>query len=192
MSLPCVLIRKSTGELLKRAPYPREDMGPVIGLDPDLEWCVIRTPYPPPDYDPRLFVLVQTEARGDEVDAEFAHLHPWLITYATQARPVDEVLTAVENKEREQLSLHVREVEALKLCILGMAVLFQETQGLTLNARQTAIKNRVLSAAVKVWQNHDRASELRAQVENTQQPDLEAGWAEAPASAGAAVNRVKA
>jgi hypothetical protein len=176
-ALPSVLIRISTGQILQRALYPRDDMGPIVGLDPDLEWCVARTPFPAPEFDPRYYSLVQTEQRSAPPDSEFAHLHGWVRTFTTQKRATPEILTSVENKEREQLNVHVREVEALKLCILGMAVLFQEVQGLTLNGRQTAIKNRVLQAAVKVWQNHDRAGEITTQVNANQEPDLEAGWA---------------
>lgn len=176
MSLPAVLIRISTGEVLVRALYPREDMQPVVGLEPDLEWCVCRTPFPSPEYDPRYFALVKTEQRGETADAEFSHLHPWLTTFTTQKRTIPEILTSVENKERFELDKHVRPVEAQKLCILGMAILFKEIQGLTLNARQTAIKNRIQNAANKVSANNDRAAEIADQVSANQEPDLESGW----------------
>ncbi len=45
------LISISTGEVLKRAPYPRADMGEVIGLEDDLKWLLEYIPKAPV-YDP--------------------------------------------------------------------------------------------------------------------------------------------
>jgi hypothetical protein len=177
MSLPSVLIRKSTGELLKRAPYPRADLAPVDGLDPDLEWCIVREPYPAPDYDPRYYSLVTTEQRGAVADATFPHLHPWLITHATQKRAELEIATHVDNKERAELDRHLKEVEQLKILALGVGVLFRRVQGLTLTAKEQAIADRCTALAVKLWQNHARAQEIKTQITAGQEPDLEAGWA---------------
>jgi len=177
MSLPSVLIRKSSGELLMRAPYPRSDMGPIEGLDPDLEWCVVRTPFPAPAYDPRYYALVTTEQRGAVADAEFAHLHPWLITFATNKRQTSEITTHVENKEREQLDVVFKLTEQVKLLTLAQGILFRRVQGLTLTTKEQAIADRCQSIALKVWQNHDRAAEIKTQVTAGQEPDLEAGWA---------------
>ena len=176
-ALPSVLLRISTGEILSRGLYPREDMGPVLGLEPDLEYCVIRTPFPQPEYDPRYYALVTTEQRGPSPDAEFAHLHPWNITFATQKRTTPEIITHVENKERTQLDVVFRVVEQLKLLTLGEAILFRRVAGLTLTQKEQAIADKLTATAVKVWQNHDRAKEIEIQVTAGQEPDLEAGWA---------------
>jgi len=45
--MKAVLISISTQEVIKKAPYPREDMGEIIGLDKDLKWLLEYNPKPP-------------------------------------------------------------------------------------------------------------------------------------------------
>lgn len=175
-ALPSVLRRISTGEILARSLYPRDDMGPVEGLDPDLEWMVIRTPFPVPDYDPRYYALVTTEERGPDPDATFAHLRPWVVTYDTEKRPKPDIIVSAENKERTELARHVRAVEFEKLAMLGLAILFREVQGLQLTGRENAIKAGILSTAVKLRANDDRLQDVIQQINANQEPDLESGW----------------
>lgn len=175
-ALPSVLLRISTGEILARANYPREDMGPVQGLDPDLEWMVVREPFPIPNYDPRFYALVTTEQRGPDPDATFAHLHPWLVTYTTQKRPKPDIIVSAENKERTELDRHVRTVEFQKLAMLGLAILFREVQGLQLTGRENTIKAGILSTAVKLRANDDHLQEIITQINANQEPDLDSGW----------------
>ncbi len=178
-ALPSVLIRISTGDRLTPTPvpYPREDMGPIVGLDPDLEWCVVRTPFAPPDFDPRYYALITTEERGAEPDAEFAHLHPWLRTYSTQKRATTEIKTHAENKERSELSRHIRDVETNKLVLYGLAILFRLINQQQLTAREQVIRDRLLAIIVKLRANDDRVQEILTQIEANQEPDLDAGWA---------------
>lgn len=178
MSLPSILIRKSTGEILKRAPYPRADMGPIEGLDPDLEWCVIRVPFAPPEYDGRYYRLVSTEQRGTDHDTEFEHLHPWLVTYTTEKWPVAEIKETVENRESNANEGLVKVVEHLKLLALGIGTLFRRVEGLTLTQKEAAIKTRCVDLAIKVWQNHDRSQEIKTQIDSGQEPDMDTGWSQ--------------
>lgn len=176
-ALPSVLIRISTGEILQRALYPRDDMGPVQGLDPDLEWCVVRTPFAAPDFDPRYYALVQTEQRGASVDAEYPHLHPWNITFTTQKRPKPDIKVSAENKERVELGRHIRDVETNKLILYGLAILFRLINQQQLTAREQQIRDRLLAIIVKLRANDDRVQEILTQIEADQEPDLDAGWA---------------
>jgi hypothetical protein len=121
-----------------------------------------------PDYDSRIYDLVKTEEKIDLV---------WKTTWATPKRPITDIKTAVTNRENIELYRHVREYEREKLEILGLAVLFQLQAGAQLTARQTVIRNRVLSAATKLFQNDTRASELFTAIDANQVPDIDAGWA---------------
>lgn len=176
-ALPSVLIRISTGDILARTLYPRDDMGPVQGLDPDLEWCVIRTPFAEPNYDPRYYQLLVTEQRGPDPDAEFSHLHPWNRTFTTQKRPTPEIKVHAENKERDELGRHIREVETLKLTLYGLAILFRMVNQQQLTAREQAVRDRLLAIIVKLRANDDRLQEILTQLDANQEPDLETGWA---------------
>jgi hypothetical protein len=121
-----------------------------------------------PDYDSRVYDLVKTEEKIDLI---------WKATWATPKRAVTDIKTAVTNRENIELFRHVREYEREKLEILGLAVLFQLQSGVVLNARQTAIKNKVLGAATKLFQNDTRAAELFTAIDANQVPDIDAGWA---------------
>jgi hypothetical protein len=48
--MKAVLIRISTQTVIKKALYPRVDMGEVIGLKPDLKWLLVYNP-PAPSYN---------------------------------------------------------------------------------------------------------------------------------------------
>lgn len=177
-ALPSVLIRISTGEILNRTLYPRDDMAAVEGLDPDLEWMVIRTPFPVPNYDPRYFNMVTTEERGPDPDAEFTHLHPWNVTYSTTKRPVEQIKLSARNKERLELSRHLSDADALKFTLMVVTALAREQKGLALTPREQAALDQLTVLAVKVQANDDRGTEIVAQIELGQEPDLDAGWAE--------------
>ena len=101
MGTPAVLIRKSTGEIIKHADYPREDMQPIAGLDSDLEWLVEYIPYVQPDYDSRIFVLLTTESVTTKPHPEWNWLNQYQITYSTVKRPESEITEAIVNAETD-------------------------------------------------------------------------------------------
>ena len=100
MSLPAVLIRKSTGEIIKRGLYPREDMALIDGLDPDLEWLLVYIPYEAPDYDPRVFVLTTTESITTQPHPDYIHLNQFLVTYNTVKRDIESIESSIVEEFR--------------------------------------------------------------------------------------------
>jgi len=104
MGTPAVLIRKSTGEIIKHADYPRVDMQPIIGLDPDLEWLIVNTPYVEPDYDSRLFVLQRTEAITAIPHPQYPLLNQYQISFSTDKREKPEIIASIDNAETDALN----------------------------------------------------------------------------------------
>lgn len=164
-----VLYRISTSTVINRSVvYPAAvDDDPIIGLDPDLQYLAMDRDVTP-DYDPRVYDLVTSEAK-------VANL--WRITYGTQRKDATQIKIAVTNKEATEITNHVRAMERDKLMVLGLGVLFAELSSLTLNARQQAVKNKIIAAATKIWQNDQRVTELFAQIDTNQVPDIDTGWA---------------
>jgi hypothetical protein len=121
-----------------------------------------------PDYDSRVYELVKTEAKVDLV---------WKTTWATPKRPVTDIKVAVTNRENMEIRRHVKEAELFKLILLAIGVLYQLQGGAQLTTRQTAVRNRLLAAATKLFQNDTRATELFTQIDANQVPDIDAGWA---------------
>lgn len=181
-SLPCVLLQINPPAVLNlHAMYPREDMGPVIGLDPNLEYCVKRTPFPEPDFDPRLFSLDVIGARGTEPDAEFPHLHPWNITFATVARTKPEIKNHIRNKEREQLSLHFAQADVTKKLLLIVAAIARDVKKFELTPDELAVLDEMTAVVVKVKTNDQHAAQLEQDVDADLPVDIDAGWVAPPA-----------
>jgi hypothetical protein len=72
--VPSVLIQKSTKEIIKHSDYPRSDMQPVQGMDPDFEWLIVHLPFLEPPYDPRVYIM-QTDLPDLQFLSEFQE-HP--------------------------------------------------------------------------------------------------------------------
>jgi polyhydroxyalkanoate synthesis regulator phasin len=176
MGTPAVLIRKSTGEIIKHADYPREDMQPISGLDPDLEWLIKYKPFVAPDYDSRIFVLNQTEEMTAIPHPDYPLLNQYRITFSTTKRVVDEIKVSIENAEREANENIFPYAKQLKILTLGLGVLFRRVEGMTLTTKETAVKDKILKLAVNVWKNdqalQNKIKELTAGLE----PNIDEGW----------------
>ena len=58
--IKAVLIRISTQEIIKKADYPKNEVAPIVGLDPDLKWLIVNNVVQP-SYDPFTERLVRVE-----------------------------------------------------------------------------------------------------------------------------------
>jgi hypothetical protein len=176
MSLPAVLIRKSTGEIIKHGTYPRLDMDPVDGLDPDLEWLLKYTPYAVPEYDPRVYQLITTQEVTTDPHPDYSHLNQFRITYATQKREQEEIEANIENAEQLANNRIIENQRQLKLMVLGLAVLFRKVEGLALNQKEQVIANRIVAAGTKLWNNDQVLRNKVAAYLAGQEPDIDEGW----------------
>lgn len=177
MTVPAVLIKLSTGEIIKHALLPVADPATqqVQGLDPDLKWLIKHEPFGAPQYDSRVYVLERTEEVTEEQHPDYPLYDRYLITYNTVRRPVDEIQQAIINQEREQLIKHIDYID--KLSILGLTVLFRQLDGLQLTATEQQIRDRIVRNGVKIFQNHQRRKQLEAEAEQVQPLDLDSNWA---------------
>jgi len=176
MSLPAVLIRKSTGEILKHAPYPNVDMTPVQGLDPDLEWKLKHTPFPSPAYDSRIFELEQIEAVTEEAHPEYPDLKMYKKAFKTNKRSNEDINRSIDNAEeaanRDLVSYRTDD----KLFMLSIGILARINAGIQPNAKEQAILDQVMAFDVKVWKNDEEKNRKKDQVLAGLEPDIDAGW----------------
>lgn len=176
MSVPAVLIRISTGEVIKHDNYPNAEVTPVQGLDPDLKWLVKYIPYDKPSYDSRIFKLITTEEITTIAHPDYPDLDQYLITYNTQKRSNTEIQEYIENAENfanETLLPYDRRV---KLLTLAVGLLIRKTNGITLTANEEVIQQKMLNIAVKVWKNDTELQSKIAQLLNGEEPEIDAGW----------------
>lgn len=174
MTVPATLIRISTGEVLQRGLLPVAPAEPVPGLDPDLEWLIDYEPFAAPLYDSRVYALQTTMDATATQHPTYPLYHQYLITYATVRRPVNEIKDHIVNAERNELMRHVDYID--KLCILGLAILFREVQGLTLNQQEQALRQRIIRNAQKIFANHQRRRQLENEAAQLRPLDIDAGW----------------
>lgn len=180
MSEVCVLIRKSTGDVLNyNAIYPRADMGELIGLDPDLEYLVKHTPFDEPNYDSRIYMLVVNQGPGDglnEFHPDYPHLRQWRITYSTQKRSDEEIKENVRNTEELANSQVFPNTKQLKYLALGLAVLNRKANGATLTTKEENLLQLIHQKALNIWENDSTMRNKIQLVEAGQEPDLDDGW----------------
>lgn len=176
MSLPAVLIRKSTGEILKRSLYPREDMGTIDGLDPDLEWLLVYIPFNVPDYDPRVFILNTTEEITTTPHPDYSNLNQFLITYTTIKRDIVDIEYSLKNAENIANEGIVSQTDFNKLVLLALGVIIRYSKGQTLTQKEIDMMNKILSIAVKVWKNDDNFQLLLNDYTLGNEPNIDAGW----------------
>lgn len=176
MSVPAVLIRISTGEIIKHDSYPQAVIEPIETLDPDLKWLIKYTPYDVPDYDSRVFSLVTTQEITEVAHPDYPLMDQFLITYNTQKRSVEEITTHIENAEtdaNENLLPYQQRVKLLTLCL---GVLIRKTDGLTLTNKEIEIQDKIVTAAVKIWKNDNELKLKLQQLIDGIEPEIDAGW----------------
>jgi len=176
MSVPAVLIRISTGEIIKHDTYPQALIEPIETLDPDLKWLIKYTPYDVPDYDSRVFSLVTTQEITEVAHPDYPLMDQFLITYNTQKRSVEEITTHIENAETDANENLLPYQQRVKLLTLGLGVLIRKTDGLTLTNKEIAIQDKIVTAAVKIWKNDNELKLKLQQLTDGIEPEIDAGW----------------
>lgn len=185
MSLPAVLIRKSTGEILKFANYPNIDITPVQGLDPDLEWLLKYTPFASPDYDSRIFILNQTNAVTTEPHPDYPDLNVYKTTYTTTKRPDVDIIRAIENAE-ESANIEVMNYRTNdKLHMMAVGILTRQNQGVVPSDAEQAILDKIKDFDVALWKNNAEKELKIAQVNEGIEPDIDLGWETTSGNVGA-------
>ncbi len=174
--LPAVLMRISTGEILERENYPRIDMEPIVGMDPDLVYLLVYTPYPEPNYDSRIFKLNTIEEVTTDPHPDYSHLNQFRVTYTTTKREVDEIKVEVDNAEclcNEGIFLKPKQ---LKYLVMGMGAMNRARNGITITDREEEILSNIQSYAVKFAQAEDNALNMYDQIDENEEPDIDSGW----------------
>lgn len=181
MSIPAVLVRKSTKQIIKEDVYPREDMQPVQGLDPDYEWLVKHVPFLEPDYDSRVFIM-QTNL-PDLADLEnfvehpnYAGLRTYTIGYEPIKRPDTDIIISIENAEKEANNLVFSESIHKDALVFMVGSLDKKVDGQTLTLGEQSEIDKLSLIKVAFAKNRDCALNKIAQVEAGQTPNISDGW----------------
>ena len=160
---------------IKRARYPRKDMGVVSGLRAGLEWKLIITT-PPVAYDSRIYTAVKVEENTNEYHDTHTHLKVYKVSYDIQPKSDAAIIAAINRAERNANESIVDEQERFKILTLGLGILIRKANGINISAKEVAILDRILAKAVSIWQND---SILKAKIQNIIDgipEDIDSGW----------------
>lgn len=147
----------------------------VVGLDPDLEYLVKRTPYPIPDYDPRLSNLVTTQNMGDN-DTDYPTLKTWVTEYSLQERSIDEKKVSVDESENDANYAVFPTNKHLKYIALALAIIDRKASGLTISNKEQEILDKLQAKAQRIWNNHVIANSKKIEIEAGNPIDLDSDW----------------
>jgi hypothetical protein len=176
MSVPAVLLRISTGEIIKHDLLPADPTGAVPGLDPDLKWLIKHEPFPSPTVDTRYYTVARVEEVMVTQHPTYPLYDQYSITYTTPKRAIEEINDHAYNAERDALNRVFTQRDQIKLLALGLGVLFRSVDGLQLSAKETTIKTNVMSLALKLWNNDANLKAKLASIAAGEEPDIDQGW----------------
>lgn len=177
MGTPSVLIRKSTQEIIKHADYPREDMEPVIGLDPDLEWLVKYEPYIQPDYDNRVYNMNMAGTITTTPHPDYPDLNQYSIAYSIERKDDNEILELLDNIEAQMNETIIPIAMQLKYLSGALECLFKIVRdSATLTTKQEKIVTTFRTQAVKILKNHTNKLNKKSTLLQGTLPTLDDNW----------------
>ncbi len=135
---------------------------------PDQEYLPIMTEVPP-DFDGRLNIRTQTEGANEA-------LKQWEIKYKVAPRTKAEKKEVVRNMKRARVAEHLPIQDKDELIVFLLMVVLRDAKGLSLTAREQAMKDKLAAMAQKLKANDDHAKDLEAAIDADQTPDLDTGW----------------
>ena len=181
MSVPAVLVRKSTKQIIKEASYPNEDISPVVGLDPDYEWLVKHVPFAQPDYDPRLYIMEMVLPDMAFLDSfqehpSYAGIREYRITWNPNKRPNEDIIRSIENAEKEANNGVFSEAVHKDEFAFMLNSVHKDAKSQALTTEEQEQIDKLAIVTVNLAKNKDAAAIKIAQVEAGQEPNIDEGW----------------
>lgn len=183
MSVPAVLIRKSTKQIIKHADYPKADLSPfALGeIDPDYEWLIKNTPFSEPSYDPRVWIMTtilpDLNFLGDFIEHPlYAGIREYRITYEPIKRPNEDIIRSIENAEKDSNNLVFSEAMHKEEVTFMLNSVHKDAKNITLTTAEQTQIDKLALVTVAMAKNKDNAEILIAQVTSGLEPNIDLGW----------------
>lgn len=172
------VIRQSTGEIISRnQTWPRSDGQEIQGLDPDYVYLLdvrfLPSSHPQyvaqPNYDSRLYYLVATETPN--IPNNVLNLQ-----WSSVKRGIEEQTESALNKETEVLSSIIDFSREIIETRLAVSAILTQLSGQNLPQKAVTFVNDYRQKGIKIWNNRGRLSEILNEINNSIEPNLDAGW----------------
>lgn len=183
MSVPAVLIRKSTKQIIKHADYPKADLTPfAVGeIDPDYEWLIKNIPFAEPSYDSRVWVMTTVlpdlNFIADFIEhPQYAGIREYRITYEPVKRPNEDIIRSIENAEKEANNLVFSDAVHKDEIAFMLNSVHKDAKSLGLTAEEQTQIDKLSLVTVALAKNKDNTAILTAQVIAGLEPNIDLGW----------------
>jgi len=176
--IPCVVIQWNAGHTaytVVNYNYNPTSF-PIVGIAPDLEVLVKRTPYAIPDYDPRLKYLGVFQTVSVDFDTQYPDQRKWLTTYTLIDRDFADKSISVDEAENDANYAVFPTHKQLKYLTIAAVIIDRKASGLTITAKQQQILNALQAKAAKIWNNHIVGEAKKAELIQGLDVDLDADW----------------
>jgi len=181
MSVPAVLIRKSTKQIIKEDLYPRADMSAIEGMDPDYEWLVKYTPFAEPPYDSRIYIMDEKTPVGEELlvcppHPNYTGLKAYSLTFTPIRRPDSDIIRSIENAQKEANNGVFSEAVHKDEFAFMLNSIHKDAKGQILTIEEQDQIDKLAIVTVNLAKNQDAAENKIAQVIAGQVPNIDLGW----------------
>ena len=154
--------------IARRKKWPVLGGGEIVSLDPDFVMLEEKADARP-EVDSRIWRL----EGSDVIDVAGNSITR---TWETIKRGPDEIKSAAENVEAEQLGLHINlQREAMETRLMVSAIL-QFIDGLQMPAKVQSRADAYKAKGITLWKNRDRLKAILDQIDAGQEPDMDSGW----------------
>lgn len=187
MSYPAVHVDKRTGKIVKEAPYPRADMQPEVGADPNFEWLLKHTPFTSPDYDGRIWKqkILKTDTEDIVANNQWDMLEPhpvypdfkaYVTTYSLEKRADEEIIAAIQSVENQNNEELIDYQTKTKLLTITVNALLRKDKKLILTAKEEAALAQLSAFGEQIWKNDAEKEAKVQQVKDGLEPSIDTGW----------------
>lgn len=183
MSVPAVLVQKSTKKIIKEDLYPKSDLAPfTLGeINPDFEWLIKYTPNEQVPYDSRIFIGKMI--LPDMVALDLFPQHPqhpgiraYVISYGVEKRSDAEIIIEIENAEKEANNKVFSDVIHKEELLLISNSIAKKSEGYILSLEEEERIANLNVMAVKQLKNKDNKLIKIEQLNSGNTPNISEGW----------------
>ena len=154
----------------------RNDGQPITGMDAGYEWLADFVPFATPDYDPRIWILVQSSYPTNVAHPEFPNYKTFQTTYTLEKRTNEAIIASIRQAEASANNKLATEAEMPKMAILANAANTKVANNTPLTEGEQAAIDLNLQVSVKMTKNSANAILLIEQVNAGQEPLIDEGW----------------
>lgn len=162
--------------IIKSGVCPRNDGQPITGMEDGYEWLADFVPFTSPDYDPRIWILVESSYPTNVSHPDYPNYKTFQTTYTLEKRSNSEIIASIRQAEANANNKLATEAEMPKMAILANAANTKIASNTPLTEGEQAAINLNLEVSVKMTKNAGNATILMAQVEAGQDPLIDSGW----------------